>query len=317
MGKRLSWLWHAGFTSLFLLLPASESRARTPLPVFDADRAYSELKRQCAFGPRNPGSTGHSECRDYLANRLKEAGGEVLLQPFDVQDPATGKPLRLTNIIARFPARKEPSGAPKQKNDPPPLMLCAHWDTRPRAEHDPLPSNRSKPIPGANDGASGVAVLLEVSRLVGANPPPRPIIIAFFDGEDLGREGHNDEYALGSKFWASHPVPEMPAEAILLDMIGDADLEIPVEFFSERYAPHLRRRLWQLARELDLPAFVERPGPPVEDDHLPLIRAGIPAVDLIDFDYPYWHTLADTPDKCSPASLGQVGRLLVHYIYEE
>ena len=274
------------------------------LPAFDADRAYADLKSQCAFGPRNPGSEAHRKCLEWLTQQFRDLGLQPTLQTFSGADPEAGVTHRLTNLIVRIPG---------QQGDP--LMLCAHWDSRPRADRDPDSSLQNQPIPGANDGASGVAVLLEIARLAAQSQPPRTLLIALWDGEDLGRATRPEEFALGSRYWAAHQVPEPPSEAILLDMVGDADLEIPVEQFSDAGAPELRRRLWELARELELPAFVDRWGAAVEDDHLSLLRAGIPAVDLIDFDYDYWHTTADTPDKCSAESLGEVGRLLISYIY--
>ncbi len=241
-----------------------------------------------------------------MIEQLESHGGNVSLQSFTGNDPHAGQSRSLTNIIARF-----------GDADKPQLMLCAHWDTRPVADRERDPLRRAQPILGANDGASGVAVLLEIARIISVNPPDKSVIIVFFDGEDLGRESHPEEYALGARYFALHPPPDLPlpSEAVLLDMIGDADLEIPIEWYSGRHASSLRRTLWSIASEIGSTAFVDAPGPAIEDDHVPLIKAGIPAVDLIDFDYPFWHTLHDTPDKCSSSSLGQVGRVLVEYIY--
>ncbi|MFH0765077.1 MAG: M28 family peptidase [Calditrichota bacterium] len=273
-------------------------------PTFDGERAFQDLERQCAFGPRNPGSPGYIACRKWLVNELEKSAGEVFQQNFEAVEALTGDKRSLTNIIARFPG----SGGT-------PTMLCAHWDTRAYADQDPDPKNRTTPIPGANDGASGVAVLLEIARIAAEFPPPRELWIVFFDGEDMGRGGHSEEYALGSRFWATHPTPGKPSDAILLDMVGDADLEIPIEYFSQAKAPALRRHLWELAREVGSEAFVDSPGPAVADDHVPLQQIGVRAVDLIDFDYTWWHTLQDTPDKCSAESLEQVGKVLVAYLY--
>jgi hypothetical protein len=310
---------------LFLLLFSTPAMAEPP-PTFDASRAFRDLERQCAFGPRNPGSVGHQQCREWLVKSFADSSWEVWQQGFDGLDPVAGETHRLTNIVARmarFTAGRRDSlvafsqsrgkTAPSTK----PLLLCAHWDTRPRADQDPDTAKREQPILGANDGASGVAVLLEVARLLAQNPPPRTVIIALFDGEDMGRSTYPEEFCLGARYWAAHPIPEPVKEAILLDMVGDADMEIPVEPYSEMNAPALRQQLWDIAGRLGLSAFTGRMGPGVEDDHLPLQQAGIKAVDLIDFDYRYWHTTDDTPDKCSAESLGQVGRLLIEYIYNE
>lgn len=274
------------------------------LPTFNPDSAWANLIRQCQFGPRSPGSKGHSACREWLIEGLRRQGGEVFIQTFFSEDKRTGKKLELTNIVARWGG----GGAP--------LMLAAHWDTRPWADKDPNPSHRDKPILGANDGASGVAVLLEIARLLNLQPPPRPILIALWDGEDLGEEGHLDQFCLGSRHWVQNPLPEIPQEVILVDMVGDADLHLPWEVFSYRHAPQLCRKLWDLAQRADLPAFDDELGEAVYDDHIPFIEQKIPAINIVDFDYPYWHTIEDTPDKCSPESLAQVGQLLIQYIYQ-
>jgi Zn-dependent M28 family amino/carboxypeptidase len=217
----------------------------------------------------------------------------------------TGIEHNLTNVIARF----------EGTSDVPALALCAHWDTRSFANLDPDPANRETPIAGANDGASGVAVLLEIARLAAENPPPRPLLIILFDGEDMGRATEADEFALGSKAWAEDMVPEKPSQAILLDMIGDADLELTRERFSMANCPDFQDYLWELAAELGLEAFVDEAGPAVSDDHLPLIAKGVEAINIIDFEYPPWHTLEDTPDKCSAESLSQTGRLISAFIW--
>ncbi len=273
-------------------------------PEFDSDSAFSLLKKQCSFGPRNPGSNGHKNCKDWLYNYFENLTEEVYRQSFTAVESITGETRNLTNIIACFGS-----------GDNSVLMLCAHWDTRAHADKDNNPLNLKKPIIGANDGASGVAVLLEVARIAAEFPPPRSLLIVLFDGEDMGRSAQSQEYAMGSKYWANNPIPVLPQEAILLDMVGDSDLEFGVEYYSERYAPGLRGYLWELASQLELDAFKEIQGPRVADDHVPLQQAGIRAIDIIDFEYPYWHTMEDTPDKCSPESLDQVGRLLVGFIY--
>lgn len=275
----------------------------TPLE-FNADSAWYNLVAQCEFGPRNPGSAGHTACRIWLKDRLGNFTDEVYVQPFTATEAVTKQERRLYNIIARFPG----SGTT-------PLMLCAHWDTRAIADLDPDLNKRSEPILGANDGASGVAVLMELARIFADYPPPREVWVVLFDGEDMGRSSFSEEFALGSKYWASNMLPGKPAEAILLDMIGDANLEIYKEGYSLRSAPALVAHLWNIAQHLSLDAFIDEVGPVVFDDHVRLQRMGIKAINLIDFDYPYWHTLQDTPENCSAESLSQVGRLLLNYIY--
>ncbi len=274
------------------------------IPEFNSENAYNYLKKQCEFGPRNPGSDGHTKCRNWLLAELNKSTSETYTQPFSAIESLTGNKVKLYNIIGQYGDSDEFG-----------LMLCAHWDTRVHADQDDDVSLRKTPVLGANDGASGVAVILEICRIMAENPPPRPITVVFFDGEDMGRTNHSDEFALGSEYWATHPIPFVPEDAILLDMVGDTDLEIPIELYSYKNAPDLIRTLWNLADIHGLDAFQDYYGSPVTDDHLNLQRVGIRAIDIIDFDYPFWHTTEDTPDKCSAESLYQVGTLLVKYIY--
>ena len=189
------------------------------------------------------------------------------------------------------------------------VALFAHWDTRPTADQEYDATARRKPIPGANDGASGVAVLLELARALKDLPASIGIQYVFVDGEDLGPG--LDEMFLGARAYADHLPSKKPNYGILLDMIGDKDLAIPRDPASERYAPSLVKALYAHAKSVGLEkAFPNEPGPEIEDDHIPLNQAGIPTVDFIDFTYDAWHTLGDTPDKCSAESLGKVGKML-------
>lgn len=281
------------------------------IPRFDGERAFRFLLQQVSFGPRNPNSTGHQQCLEYFQVTLRALADEVEMQEFTHRGYG-GEKLRLTNVIARF--------RPELQSR---MILCAHWDTRPRADQDSDPTRRNEPILGANDGASGVAVLLEIATLLKATPPPIGVDIVLFDGEDYGREGDHAFYLLGSKHFARNiPAGYTPRFGILLDMVGDASLEIPREDYSVKYAPDIVELIWSTARELGRSEFVERPGMPVIDDHLPLNEVGIKTVDLIDFQYPdqshsYWHTHNDTPDKCSAASLEAVGSVVTHILYRE
>ena len=231
--------------------------------------------------------------------------GTYARHDFSVQDTRQGKALALTNFHITFTGL-----APKK------TILCAHWDTRPWADREPLQVNRNTPIPGANDGASGVAVLMEICTALDSLSSTKSVEIIFFDGEDMGNGGDNFWF-LGSKHFAAQAKPASYAGAILIDMIGDRNLSIPKEPGSVKSAPLLIRTLWDIAASLNIPAFVDRMGPMVLDDHVPLIEKGLPAIDLIDFDYPYWHTAQDTPDKCSAESLDAVGRVLIGYLYEK
>ena len=284
--------------------------ASSGLAQFDGQSAFSYLEKQVSFGPRNPGSNGHVQCLLFLQNELGKFADQVRLQPFDYQDLSAKKLLKLTNIIASFKPRASAR-----------LFLAAHWDTRPTADNDRL-YNRQTPIPGANDGASGVAVLLEIARRLKSKPPAVGVDLIFFDGEDYGREGHLDEYFLGSRYYARHARNYAPRYGILLDMVGDANLAIPREANSVAALPQVVERVWQLAHSLGYYEFEDRIGLPVSDDHVVLMQYGIPCIDIIDFEYPdkhnrYWHTLQDTPDKCSDYSLQVVGDVMLQLIYSE
>ena len=280
------------------------------VPRFDKDHAFSYLVAQCDFGPRNPGSDGYYACLDYLITELDQSANEIILQDFSYQERRYNKQYNLENIIARFNPDSEFQ-----------TIISAHWDTRPWADQEDLRQDRDQPIIGANDGASGVAILLELAKIMGENPPPIGVNLVFFDGEDLGVPGENETYCQGSRFFAKNlPIPR-PDEAINLDMVGDKQLVLPIERYSLEYHPKLVRHLWDRAKDMGLDAFIGRVDYAIYDDHIPLNEiAGIPSIDIIDFKYPnsyanFWHTLNDIPENCSEESLGQVGALMVDYIY--
>ena len=280
------------------------------VPRFDEDHAFSYLVAQCDFGPRNPGSDGYYACLDYLITELDQSANEIILQDFSYQERRYNKKYNLENIIARFNPDAEFQ-----------TVISAHWDTRPWADQEDLRQDRDQPIIGANDGASGVAILLELAKIMGENPPPIGVNLVFFDGEDMGVPGENETYCQGSRFFAKNlPIPR-PNEAINLDMVGDKQLVLPIERYSLEYHPKLVRHLWDRAKEMGLDAFIGRVDYAIYDDHIPLNEiAGIPSIDIIDFKYPnsyanFWHTLNDIPENCSEESLGQVGDLMVDYIY--
>lgn len=288
-----------------IILAAALAAAAGGIPSFDADRAWGDLLRQVEFGPRDPGSPGHAACGEWIAATLDSLGYRVERHHFSVDDPYGEGSLELTNFRAWRPDAQGP-----------PLAFAAHWDTRPRADLDPDPARRGEPILGANDGASGVAVLMELARLCAERRPPLPVEFLFFDGEDYGEQGDLQHYLLGStRFVRDHP-SFRPRLLVLLDMVGGRDLHITMEPYSRRAAPGQLQRIFDMAEDLDLPAFVPEIGPAVWDDHIPFIRHGVPAVDLVDFRFPEWHTLADTPAACSPSSLAQVGALTARMIFE-
>ena len=282
----------------------------TGAPDFDEDRAYDYLVAQCDLGPRNPGSEGYYACLDLMINELDQTADEIILQEFSYQEQRYKKKYDLQNVIARFNPDAEFQ-----------TIISCHWDTRPWADQEEKRRDKEQPIIGANDGASGVAVLLELAKVMGANPPPIGVNLVFFDGEDMGVPGENETYCQGSRFFAKNlPIPK-PNEAINLDMVGDKQLILPIERYSLAYHPELVRYLWDRASDMGLDAFIGRVDYAIYDDHIPLNEiAGIPSINLIDFKYPnsyanFWHTMDDIPENCSSESLGQVGDLMVDYIY--
>ncbi|MCK4386289.1 MAG: M28 family peptidase [candidate division Zixibacteria bacterium] len=289
---------------LLLLLGLVYSCGFSSPPKFDGKEAFGYLMEQCDLGPRNPGSEGHERCKKYLLDKLRQYTNLVKTQEFVYQDTSQNTKLELTNIIASFYPEK------KQR-----ILLCAHWDTRPFADRDPDSSLREKPILGANDGASGVAVLLEIAKVISEKKPKWGVDIILFDGEDYGPEGELEKFCLGSKYFAKNKGEYKPEFGILLDMIGDKNLNIYKEGYSTRYAKGVVDSVWGTARRLKIDCFHDSTKYFIYDDHIPLLEVGIPCIDLIDFDYPYWHTTQDTPDRCSAESLQKIGEVLIEILY--
>lgn len=267
---------------------------------FDQKRAWEYLTKQVEFGPRAPGSEGHLKCRDYLKAELEKTCENVRLQPFSHRWSQTGKPIQMWNILGEMNYQKAKTR----------VVLLAHWDTRPTADMESDDKKRNQPILGANDGASGVAVLLELmNALKGRLPADVGVLVFLTDGEDLGPS--LDEMFLGATYFAKNLPEPKPDYGILLDMIGDKDLRVPMERYSYSYAKPLMDALYAHAKSVGLEqTFPKEMGQWISDDHLPLNEAGLRTIDLIDFTYEPWHTLNDTVDKCSPESLFKVGKLM-------
>lgn len=257
------------------------------------------------MGPRNPGSDGWRQFHTYVQSFCDSLELTLDEQPFIYFDYLKNDSVPLINFIIHI--------NPDLKKR---VLVAAHYDCRPIAENDPDPEYQDKPIPGANDGASGSALLFHFAELMEASPPPVGVDLIFFDGEDYGPPGRTDQYVIGSSYFAQHTTTPYKY-GILFDMIGDKSLRIYREEFSQMYAPEITDRVWAKAAELGESAFVDSVRHSVIDDHLPLIGAGILTTDIIDFDYPYWHTHEDTPDKCSAASLQAVGTVALGVIYDE
>ena len=306
---------------LFSCSSAGNESARTDatsdspvdVPEFSSDSAFMYLKAQCDFGPRVPNSRAHSQCGEYLSSTLRRFGAEVTEQNVDLT-AFDGTVLHARNIIAEF----NPDASPR-------ILLLAHWDTRPWADSDSDPANHSKPVMGANDGASGVAVLLEVARQISKKNPGRGIDILFVDAEDWGSNDVEGSWALGARYFASNPHKKgyAPAEAILLDMVGGKHAVFRKEYFSMQSAPQLVNKLWGCAEDSGYAdRFINEMGGAVVDDHVEMINAGIPAIDIIESCHtqtgfnPTWHTVNDTPDAIDRSTLKAVGQTVLRYIYK-
>lgn len=290
---------------LGLAFLASPAAAEPPaLDAFDAERAFGLLVEQVEFGPRVPGSEAHGAQLAWMREQLDRHADRVVPHRFRVADPYGDGALELTNLKASFRPGLERR-----------IAFAAHWDTRPRADQEKDPARAALPIDGANDGASGVAVLLELARVLAEHPPAVGVDLLFFDGEDYGREGEIQHYLLGSKRFVADFPRYRPELLVLLDMVGGKGMRIPMEGYSLQEAPEATHVVFRRAAELGLRAFDPVPGDFVVDDHVPFLQVGVPAVDLIDRDYRWWHTLGDTPENCSPDSLGQAGKLVLGLIF--
>ena len=281
--------------------------------AFSADSAFSYVKRQTDFGPRVPNTDAHRRAGDWIAATLRRHGAEVTEIPFEVT-AFDGTRLRARNIFAQYrPEAKER------------LLLLAHWDCRPWADEDPDPAKRRLPVDGANDGASGVGVILGLARQLKATPPAAGVDILFVDAEDWGSSDDEDSWALGARHFAQNPpiAGYAPKEAILLDMVGGKEPLFCREYFSQQAAPALMDALWKAAAQLGYgDIFSDRAGSAVNDDHLQLIQSGIPAVDIIEYHpesgfCPTWHTADDTIDNISPKTLEAVGKTVAAYIWRQ
>jgi len=289
------------FLTVLTVLAVTSCEKQTQSIPFDGNRAFGYLEDQVDFGPRNPGSNGAKEVLSYYLQFFRERTDSVSFQQFSFTDTILDTTYTITNVIAKFNPEKMPR-----------VLFCAHWDTRPRADMETDSNLAAKPILGANDGASGCAVLMEVTNSLSEIDSKYGVDIVLFDAEDYGEDGHLDYYCIGSKYFASNLGSRNPyAFGVLVDLVGDSDLRIYREAYSHAYARRITDMVWQTAKEIGASSFVDSLKHRVYDDHLPLIDRGIATVDIIDFDYDHWHTQGDTPDKCSPASLEEVGKVLV------
>jgi glutaminyl-peptide cyclotransferase len=290
------------------MLLAGCNESAVPPKEFDGAAAFRYVEAQLAFGPRIPGTPGHARMAAWLDSLLRTRADSVITQRW-THRAANGDSLPLVNFVARF----NPAATTR-------LLFLAHWDTRPKAD-GPNSRDSTLPVLGANDGASGVAVLLGMADALKKTPPDIGVDLLFVDGEDYGDFGTDTDVLLGSRYYAGHQASgAAPRFAILFDMVGDKDLQILQEGYSLTAAPDLVEQVWAIAERVGHGGVFKREqGISLTDDHIPLQQAGIRAIDLIDFtfggpDNPWHHTTDDTVDKVSAASLqimGDVGMAVV------
>ena len=287
---------------------------KTTVPQFDADNAYKMTAEQVSFGSRNPGSEAHTKAKQFFERELRQYADEVVLQNFNYTGYENEK-LELTNIIAKFNTKS-----------PNRIFICAHWDSRPRSDQDKNESKKDLPIPGANDGASGAGILLELAKILKQNKVDYGIDLILFDGEDYGKESDLGNYCLGSKYFAAN-IPEnyKPVFGILLDLVGDKEAFFRKEGNSMQVLPEVVNMVWNIAEKINANTFINADGHAIYDDHVPLNQAGLSTIDIIDADLigantgterrDYWHTQKDTMDNIGKETLRQVGQVLTNLIY--
>ena len=300
--------------------PSTQPQAAVVVPTFNADSAYHYTAQQVAFGPRVPNSEAHVACGDWLEAELARFGAQVTSQHITLR-AYDGTPLKARNIIGSY--------KPETRKR---VLLCAHWDSRPWADADPDPKNHRTPILGANDGASGVGVLLEIARQLQAQPTDIGVDIIFFDAEDYGTHAEDKEptdgisWCLGSQYWARVPHTEgyMARFGILLDMVGGKEARFHREGYSDHFAKHIVDKVWAAAHASGHGGwFPYADGGVITDDHLPINEiARIPCIDIIGHYpetgfAPTWHTMDDTMDNIDPTVLRAVGQTVMQVIYNE
>jgi len=291
VAKTLTMLLFAILSATFIFLTTKPSANQSNPRVFNENRSYQDIVYQMSLGPRILGSIAHQKAGEYISNELTENGWRLIIQESNISSEVAIK-----NIIG-----VKGEGRPW-------IILGAHYDSRLRADKDPNPEMRLQPVPGANDGGSGTAVLLELARVL-PDDLDKQIWLCFFDAEDNGNlDGY--DWIMGSTFFVDN-LTEYPDYAIIIDMVGDLDLNIYLERNSNA---QLANDIWETAANLGKTQFHNELKYSILDDHIPFLEVGIPAIDIIDFDYAYWHTTMDTIDKVSQDSLLAVGETLYDWI---
>ena len=267
---------------------------------FNGEKALQHIASQIAYGPRSPNNPqGKQQTLNYIKKTLEPLTDSLVEQPFYYQK------LQGINLWATVQGTGDQAASER-------IMLGAHWDTRPLQG-----KNVNKVNLGANDGASGVAVLLELARILSISPPAVSVDFVFFDLEDMGNINRLP-FAIGSRQFVKTNATYQPSAGIIVDMVCDKSLSILRERHSQNRAKRLNNKIWQIAGSQQASAFKNRRGIFITDDHLPFLDAGIPVIDLIHYPFPsYWHTPQDSIDKCSASSLEQVGRVIAEFIYSK
>lgn len=288
---------------------------------FSADSAYNYVKTQVDFGPRIPDSEGHAACKEYIVSQLRRFGADTIVEQNFTTANYLGTDMSLTNIMARY--------NPEQDDR---ILLVAHWDTRPWADADPDVNKRNTPVPGANDGASGVGVLLELARNFNEKSPEIGVDLLFVDGEDSGNSsswGSSEEtWCLGTQYWVKHMpyvAENTPRYGILLDMVGGIDAKFYREYLSQEYAENINDKVWGNASAAGYDKyFLNGVRGGITDDHIFINRAGIPCIDIIECSHPstgsfspVWHTVSDDMNHIDKATLKAVGQTVANTIYNE
>jgi glutaminyl-peptide cyclotransferase len=291
---------------------ANAAMLASPAPI-DGNRAYGYLKAICEIGPRVAGSPENARQLKMVADHFTKMGGKVREQPFQADHPLTGKRVDMVNLIGSWHPERQQR-----------VLISAHYDTRPHADQEDDPDRRNLPFLGANDCASGVALLMEIAHHLDKIETTWGVDLVLFDGEELvyGDRPRKGEYFLGSWAFARDYAKQIEQRdyktryvaGILLDMVGGKDLQIKREPNSMEFAPALVREVWAVAKQVNAKSFVNDVGREVLDDHLPLNDSGIPTIDIIDFEYPFWHKADDLPENCSAESLAEVGRVLTAWL---
>lgn len=302
----------------------SDEDNQTPIKSavkFNSDSAYSYVAKQVEFGPRVAGSDANEACSQYIVNELRRHGADSIREQRGTVKAYTGDRLPINNIMAAYnPAAKSR------------ILLLAHYDTRPWADGNPAQADYSVPIPGANDGGSGVGVMLEIARQLSTNTPPVGVDLLFVDAEDYGQlsgfSNHDESWALGTQYWAEnmpYAQDSLPRYAILLDMVGGIDAKFHREYFSNNHARDIVDRVWSVAQRSGYGhRFINVDGGAVVDDHVYINKAGIPAINIIESKNevtksfpPTWHTLEDNMDNIDRGSLKAAGQTVLNVIFNE